>query len=47
MAAASEILSAARSIMKLVTEGSGFDRVMRSVRKFHKINILDILKSKF
>lgn len=31
MAAASEILSAARNIMKFVTEGRGFDRVMRNV----------------
>ena len=29
--AGSEILSAARNIMKFVTEGRGFDRVMRNV----------------
>ena len=31
MAAASEMLSAARNIIKFITEGRGFDRVMRNV----------------
>lgn len=31
MAAASGMLSAARNVMKVMTEGKGFDRLMRNV----------------
>ena len=40
MMAANHILKAARNIMKFMSEGSGFDRVMKNVRKFRHLPFL-------
>ena len=43
MAGTNGILSAARNIMKFVTEGKGFDRVMKSV-SIHNFIFLLLIK---